>query len=299
LTDPDTQGNNFIVTTRTKVFLSYSHDDERWRERLAGHLGVLDAEGIIELWDDRRLDAGDDWFARIHEQMLSARIAVLLVSSAFLTSRFVREEEVPRLFARHQDDGMVVYPLLIRPCPWQEVGWLARMQLRPREGKAVASFRGAKVDEILAEVAREISSIAQNKNESAHSPQRPPRAARPSLDVTGEWRADVIYDWPNAKYAEVFTFKVDDGDVLGTATFLGRKRALHDGKLNGTKITFTTKSQESCGADESREVRHQYRGKISGDEIKFVMLTEGGYSEHVPIEFSAKRVSRPGRVPDR
>jgi hypothetical protein len=146
---------------RTKIFISYSHEDERWRKRVVGHLAVLAMEGIIDLWDDRKLGAGEDWLARIHEQMLEARIAFLLVSSAFLTSKFIREKEVPSLFDQHEQGGMTIYPLLVKPCPWQEVGWLARMQLRPREGKPVASYKGAKVDEVLVEVAREISSIAR------------------------------------------------------------------------------------------------------------------------------------------
>jgi len=146
---------------RTKIFISYSHEDERWRKRVVGHLAVLAMEGIIDLWDDRKIGTGEDWLAQIHEQMLNARIAFLLVSSAFLTSKFIREKEVPALFDKHEQGGMTIYPLLVKPCPWQEVSWLARMQIRPPDGKPVASYKGAKVDEVLVEVAREISSIAR------------------------------------------------------------------------------------------------------------------------------------------
>jgi hypothetical protein len=84
--------------SRTKVFVSYSHHDDRWRKRLIDHLAVLAEEGFIDLWDDRSIEAGEDWLIKIHEQMLHAQIAVLLVSSSFLTSRFIRDEEVPKLF---------------------------------------------------------------------------------------------------------------------------------------------------------------------------------------------------------
>ena len=59
------------MRARTQIFISYSHEDEHWRQRVVGHLAVLAVEKIIDLWDDRKLGAGDDWFARIHEQMLS------------------------------------------------------------------------------------------------------------------------------------------------------------------------------------------------------------------------------------
>lgn len=145
---------------RIKVFISYAHDDDRWRKRLVSHLGVLD-QGFIDVWDDRVLGPGDDWFARIHEQMSNARIAVLLVSSAFLTSTFIRTQEVPRLFVRHEAEGMRIYPLLIRSCPWEEVSWLARMQIRPPDAKPVSRNRGDKVDQVLTEVVREIAGIVR------------------------------------------------------------------------------------------------------------------------------------------
>src|SRR5688572_3909347 len=109
---------------RTKVFVSYSHKDDSWRKQVVEHLAVLAEEGLIELCDDRKIEAGEDWFKDIHEQMLRARIAVLLISSSFLASRFIRDEEVPKLFARHEQDGMKLYPLLVKPCPWQVVKWL-------------------------------------------------------------------------------------------------------------------------------------------------------------------------------
>ncbi|EXJ14095.1 hypothetical protein [Imhoffiella purpurea] len=39
-----------------RVFLSYSHRDETWKDRVAKHLGVLAGEGR-EVWDDRSGDA--------------------------------------------------------------------------------------------------------------------------------------------------------------------------------------------------------------------------------------------------
>ena len=46
------------------VFISYSHKDEDWKDRLRPHLGVLEKAGRITLWDDRRIDAGDDLVSR-------------------------------------------------------------------------------------------------------------------------------------------------------------------------------------------------------------------------------------------
>lgn len=37
---------------RTKVFISYSHKDERWLRRLEIHLRPLVRDSGIEIWDD-------------------------------------------------------------------------------------------------------------------------------------------------------------------------------------------------------------------------------------------------------
>ena len=89
---------------------------------------------------------------------------------------------------------------------------------------------------------------------------------------------------------EIFTFNGDGTEVHGTASFLGTKRGILEGELGKDKIQFITKTQEVLGSQAPSLSLHRYRGKILRDEIKFVMQTEGGYSEHIPIEFTAKRV---------
>jgi TIR domain len=159
---PEPRGPAGGAMARTKVFISYAHKDDRWRERVVEQLGVLTKQGLLDLWDDRKIGAGDAWFDQIHEHMLSAKVALLLISSSFLTSDFILAHEVPKLFDRYKESGMHIYPLLIRPCAWQEVAWLARMQMRPPEAKALSSYRRAKIEELLASVAREVAGLCKS-----------------------------------------------------------------------------------------------------------------------------------------
>jgi hypothetical protein len=116
---------------------------------------------LLDAFEDSRIGVGEDWHARLHRELKEARIALLLVSASILTSDFIRREEVPALFSAHIGEGMVVYPLLVRDCPWQQVSWLSRLQMRPREARALASMRGGTLDTCLADVAREIATIAK------------------------------------------------------------------------------------------------------------------------------------------
>jgi hypothetical protein len=98
------------ATDRPTVFISYSHRDEGWKDRLVSHLKALNVEAL-DIWDDRRIGAGADWFREIQAAMDRAAVAVLLVSADFLTSGFIRETEIPHLLNRRREDGLRVIPL--------------------------------------------------------------------------------------------------------------------------------------------------------------------------------------------
>ena len=123
-----------------------------------------------------------------------------------------------------------------------------------------------------------------------------PTETRP--DINGEWKAEVTYDWENAKYSETFTFSGDGEEVYGAASYLGYKRGIHEGKAKKDKIEFITKTTVVLG-DSREEAVHRYQGNVLRDEIKFVMQTAGGFSDYLPIEFTAHRVPNTSLQPTR
>jgi nucleoside phosphorylase len=138
------------------VFISYSHKDEEWKDRLVTHLGVLQQQGLLEVWDDRRIGAGEDWQPEIEKAIAAARVAILLISANFLTSKFILGEEVPRLLERRSKEGLRVFPVIVKPCAWQQVKWLARMQARPKDGKPLSGGSDYQIDADLAAIAAEV-----------------------------------------------------------------------------------------------------------------------------------------------
>lgn len=110
-------------------------------------------------------------------------------------------------------------------------------------------------------------------------------------EVNGEWRADVTYDWDNARFDERFTFRGEGDELHGSASFLGVPRGVLEGRVDAAGLRFVTRTREVGGAGGSgADVVHRYRGRRVGDELRFVMQTEGGSSAHVPVEFVARRV---------
>lgn len=76
------------VLTKPVVFISYSHHDESWKDRLVKHLKVLQLEDIVKVWEDRRIGAGGNWYQEIQDAMKESKVAIMLVSVDFLTSEF-------------------------------------------------------------------------------------------------------------------------------------------------------------------------------------------------------------------
>lgn len=113
-----------------------------------------------------------------------------------------------------------------------------------------------------------------------------------SGNVDGTWKASVTYGW-GATHDEVFVLAVHGEEVLGAAGFLGVARPIVGGTLRGDEIAFSTRTQEMLGRDATRDLTHHYRGKLSGDTIRFLMITEGGSAAGGPVEFTARKTSAP------
>ncbi|MCP4614359.1 MAG: toll/interleukin-1 receptor domain-containing protein, partial [Planctomycetes bacterium] len=146
---------------RPTVFISYSHKDENEKEKLLTHLGVLQSEGLIELWSDEKIVPGADWEAEINQAIARAKVAILFISADFLNSDFILSKEVPALLQRREREGLVVFPVIAKPCAWQTVDWLAKMNVRPWNGEPVWGDASSHVDKDLAAIASEIAGIMQ------------------------------------------------------------------------------------------------------------------------------------------
>ena len=141
------------------VFISYSHKDERRKDRLRRHLGVLEQQNRIQIWDDRQIDPGGKWFDDIKLVMDRTAVAVCLISPDYLASNFCTKEEIPYLLERRERDGMILIPVHLRPCVWKAVPWLKESQMLPRDGKSVSIHFRTNWDVVSAEVAERIFNI--------------------------------------------------------------------------------------------------------------------------------------------
>jgi hypothetical protein len=139
----------------TKVFISYSHADQEWLERLRRHLKPLVREGL-DCWDDTHIRPGDDWQQEIRTALDTAQVAVLLISANFFASDFINENELPPLLAAAQAKGVRILPVIISASRFARIPDLARFQAVNPSERPLAKMPLAEQEEVLDYVAQVI-----------------------------------------------------------------------------------------------------------------------------------------------
>lgn len=147
-----------------RLFLSYSHQDEDLRKELEKHLAALRRDGVIDIWQDRRIGPGDEFDREISNQLEAANIVLLLVSSDFLHSDYCYDIEMKRALERHAEGSARVIPVILRPCDWQKTP-LGKLNATPTDGKPVIEH--ASLDRGFLEVARAVRTATEHLQPAA------------------------------------------------------------------------------------------------------------------------------------
>jgi hypothetical protein len=121
------------------VFVSYAHEDEPFRDKLLRHLSTLQDLGLVQTWHDRLISPGTNWDTDINTAIDLADVLILLVSSDFVASGYIRSVELARAFERLQTGEVTVIPVLVRTVDL--VGSrLSTLQWLPTGGKPIKSW---------------------------------------------------------------------------------------------------------------------------------------------------------------
>jgi Tol biopolymer transport system component len=110
---------------RTYVYVSYAHEDQIWLDprnkyNLVPYLEGALKEAGVTFRHDRKLTSGDILKESIQLQIDCSQIALLIVSQHFLNSEFIQNVEVSRIMERAERGQIVVVPVLVNYCNWEE-----------------------------------------------------------------------------------------------------------------------------------------------------------------------------------
>lgn len=163
------------------VFVSYAHKDnedqdpsKRWLDRLLEHLQPLVLQNQIIAWSDTKIETGERWQESINRQLQNAKVAVLLISPAFMASKYIRNSELPVLLMNAQKSGVAILPIILRrslftttkfkypdPARGPEELSLADFQSANPPDKPLNSMLEHEQDAVLVSIAERIMRFAQ------------------------------------------------------------------------------------------------------------------------------------------
>ena len=141
-----------------RLFYSYSHKDESFREELEAHLNNLKRNGFLEPWHDRKIGASDDWKNSIDDNLKGADIILLLVSADFIASDYCYEKEMKTALELNNNGEARVVPVIVRDVNWKNTPF-ARLQALPKDAMPVSLWSNR--DSAWKNVAEEIEKLVE------------------------------------------------------------------------------------------------------------------------------------------
>lgn len=270
-----------------KVFFSYSHRDEELRDRLEVSLKMLQRQGLIETWHDRRITAGEDLDRAINENLETADVVLLLVSPDFLASDYCYDVEMARALERHRAGDAVVIPVILRHCDWHGAPF-GKLLATPTDGKPVRGW--ADLDEAFQIITSAIRKALEARGASTRPTQasmmRPTAAPAASTRETGPRSS-------NLAITKRFSDRDRDAFLEEAYAYIERffDNSLEELKMRHTSIdtSFRQISSNRFAAKVYRDGKEVSRcwvtlGEEMGKGIAYSQSERNGFNEQLRVE---------------
>lgn len=150
-----------------QIFVSYSHKDVEWLQRLQEMMApyLRKAERELTLWDDTKLRAGQQWDAEIRNALKIAGVGVALVSAPFLASTYIDSNELSVMVEAARKNEITLLWVYLSSAGWEETP-LKDFQATHDVSVPLAARTRPEQDEILKKVAMKIKQAALSATEN-------------------------------------------------------------------------------------------------------------------------------------
>jgi len=147
---------------REQVFISYSHNDKVWLNKLQTMLKPLMRNQTISVWDDTRMQAGVKWKEEIATALARASVAVLMVSPDFLASDFIADHELPPLLDAALKEGVKIIWIPIAYCLYDETE-IGEYQAVHNPNQPLDTLSSAELNQALVKICKAIKAAATER----------------------------------------------------------------------------------------------------------------------------------------
>lgn len=153
-----------IELNRTQIFISYSHADEKWLSTLCKYLKQFEDNGLLDIWNDQKIRFGSDWFSEIKQKLNSAKVFILLVSTDFINSDFIKNNELPKILNKAENNDTLIIPIMVKNCTY-ELTVLKNFQ-SANYSNPLSRMTDNEVEDFFIGLARKINELLQKGQQS-------------------------------------------------------------------------------------------------------------------------------------
>lgn len=144
------------TTFKNGIFISYSHKDKEWLDKLMVHLKPLIRNEKMRAWTDTQIQPGSNWREEISKAINQSRIALLLVSPNFLASDFIMENELPQILKNAYEGDTIIYWVAVSYSAY-DLTELKEIQGINNPNKPLDSLPPSEQNQELVEIAKKIA----------------------------------------------------------------------------------------------------------------------------------------------
>jgi hypothetical protein len=163
-----------------QIFISYAHEDTRWMEKFVRMLAPGVERGLVSVWSDENIEAGEKWFPNINKALESAQIGLLLVTDHFLQSEFIKEHELKKLLDLAETSGVSIRWVPVSPSlsRWTELGEIQACWPPDKPLKSLLPRKqGDAIKEICDEIVGEFGEVGAARKLSLSRAEGPARSS--------------------------------------------------------------------------------------------------------------------------
>ncbi len=124
---------------KLKFFISYSHKNIKYKEKLLTSLEALKNTYNIESWHDGIIQAGENIDKNVKDALLQSHVVLLLITNDFLSSYYCIQIELETAIKREKSGKCIVIPVMFQESVLTDNLAFIKNNRVPQDGRPIAT----------------------------------------------------------------------------------------------------------------------------------------------------------------